>query len=287
MVDDDILGRAADHSARTALVDLAGARALTFGQLADGARRVAGGLAERGVGRGDVVALVADSSPDYAVAVYGALAAGAAVASANPRLTAPELTRWLAACSPRIVVADVPVPDAGVPVVRSAAELLGPPAGPVDGRTPADRAFLFCSSGTSGLPKLAVHTHAGTGAFLCSFATFAPVGLGPEDVIAAAIPVTHLYGTAILMHGLRAGARVVTVPMAPFGFEAFLRALADHAVTMAFVTPPVMLALARHPLVDRCDLSALGRVVSSAAPLPAELGDAVAARLGCRVTDCL
>src|SRR4051794_22611159 len=85
-VDDEVLGRAAAQPARTALIGPAG-RTLTFGQLADGARRVAGGLAERGVGRGDVVALVADNSPDYAVALYGALAAGATVASANPGLT--------------------------------------------------------------------------------------------------------------------------------------------------------------------------------------------------------
>src|SRR3954471_2845668 len=271
MVDDDILGRAADHSARTALIDSAGRRALTFGQLADGARRVAGGLAERGVRRGDVVALVADNSPDYAVALYGALAAGATVASANPRLTAPELARWRAACSPRLALADVPVPGADGPVVHSTAALLGAPAGPVADRTPGDRAFLFCSSGTMGLPKLAVHTHAGTCAFLRSFAACAPMRLGVEDVIAPAIPFTHLYGTAVTVHALRAGARIVTVPMASFGFEAFVRALAAHAVTVALATPPVMLALARHPLVDRCDLSALRRVVSSAAPLPPEV----------------
>src|SRR3954447_406443 len=110
MVDDELLGRAAVHQARTALIDPTGGRALTFGQLADGARRVAGGLAERGVGRGDVVALVADNSPDYAVALYGALGAGATVAPANPGLTAPELARWLAACSARLVLAGVPVP---------------------------------------------------------------------------------------------------------------------------------------------------------------------------------
>src|SRR3954454_17497584 len=102
-VDDEILSRAAAQPARTALVGPAG-RTLTFGQLADGARRVAGGLAERGVRRGDVVALVADSSPDYAVALCGALAAGATVASATPRLAAPELARWLAACSAGLLV---------------------------------------------------------------------------------------------------------------------------------------------------------------------------------------
>ena len=41
-----------DHPARVVLTDGATGRTLTAGQLADGARRVAGGLAERGLGRG-------------------------------------------------------------------------------------------------------------------------------------------------------------------------------------------------------------------------------------------
>src|SRR3954468_21406900 len=116
-VDGEILEVAAATPARLALVDAETGRSLTFGQLADGVRRVAGGLAARGIGRGDVVALVAGNSPEYAVALYGALAAGAAVASANPQLTGGELARFFAAARPRLVVADVPLSDPGAPVV--------------------------------------------------------------------------------------------------------------------------------------------------------------------------
>ena len=276
-----------DRPARIALTDGATGRTVTAGQLADGARRVAGGLAERGIGRGDVVALVADSSPDYAVALYGALAAGATVASANPLLTSGELTRLFTTSRARLVVTDVPLADPGIPVVRSVGELLGRPGALAPDRAPEDRAFLFCSSGTTGLPKLAVHTHAGTCAFLRGFAALAPVQLAPEDVAAPVVPFTHLYGSAVMTHALRSGAQVVTVPMARFDFEAFVRALADHAVTIAFLSLPVIQALARHPLVDRCDLSALRRVISSAAPLPPALKEAVEQRLGCAVIDCL
>jgi hypothetical protein len=99
LIDELVLAAAARHGARPALIDARSGRRLTFAQLADGARRFAAGLADHGVRRGDAVALVAGNCPDYAVALYGALAAGAAVASANPALTAPELSRQFAVSS--------------------------------------------------------------------------------------------------------------------------------------------------------------------------------------------
>ena len=50
-----------------------------------------------------------------------------------------------------------------------------------------------------------------------------------------------------------------------------------------FVAPPVVLGLARHPLVERFDLSSLEFVLSGAAPLGAELAEACAARIGCEM----
>jgi acyl-CoA synthetase (AMP-forming)/AMP-acid ligase II len=75
------------------------------------------------------------------------------------------------------------------------------------------------------------------------------------------------------------GGTLVTMPR--FDLEQFLTILQDHRVTAAAVVPPIMLALAKHPLVDRFDLSALRFLGSGAAPLDAELEEACAKRLGC------
>ena len=53
-----------------------------------GVERVAAGLAARGFGRGDVLALSSPNLPEYALALYGAMAAGGAVTSADPLLSA-------------------------------------------------------------------------------------------------------------------------------------------------------------------------------------------------------
>jgi acyl-CoA synthetase (AMP-forming)/AMP-acid ligase II len=294
LVDDLVLAAAARHGDRPAVIDGRSGRRLTFAQLADGAGRLAAGLAGRGIGRGDSITLVAGNCPDYAVVVYGALAAGAAVASANPALTAPELARQFAASRPRLVFSDerswAAARGAGAPVVHRlerAGALLAPRRAAAPQRDPSDVATLCPSSGTSGMPKLAVHTHAGFAAFLQAFPHTAWGRLTPRDVVAVAIPFTHLFGLAFLTHGLCSGATVVTTALAPGDLETFLRMLQDHAVTVAPVTPPLLRALAHDPAVDDYDLSRLRVLLCSAAPCPPDLRERAEARLGCAVTDNL
>ena len=57
----------------------------------------------------------------------------------------------------------------------------------------------------------------------------------------------------------------------------------DHHITRSFVAPPIVVALAKHPMVDQFDLSSLQQIFSGAAPLSAELGLEAGARLGCEV----
>ena len=77
--------------------------------------------------------------------------------------------------------------------------------------------------------------------------------------------------------GLRNGATVVTMPR--FDLDQFLSLIAEHRVTLANVVPPIALALAKHPAIDDADLSSLRLIMSGAAPLGAELSEAVATRL--------
>jgi acyl-CoA synthetase (AMP-forming)/AMP-acid ligase II len=293
LVDEAILAVADAHPDRIAITDARTGRALTFGQVADGARRLAAGL---GVGRGDVVSIVAGNTADHAVALYGALTAGAAVHSANPALTSGELARQFAMISPSVVIADerarVAVTAAAeggtrVHALDRIGELLAEPRPAGPGRLPSDLAHLFPSSGTTGLPKIAAHSHAGANTALRALREVPSKQLGDDDVVGIVLPFTHLFGTALLHHALSSGAAVVALDAAPFDLEAFLRMLQDHAVTTAPVVPPILRVLAAHPVVDRFELSALRQLVCSAAPCPPDLLDAVSDRLGCDVTDNL
>ena len=71
--------------------------------------------------------------------------------------------------------------------------------------------------------------------------------------------------------------------MPRFELPAFLSMLQEHRITRAYAVPPIVLALAKHPLVDEFDLSSVEYVLSGAAPLSADLEVACAGRLGCRM----
>jgi len=102
-----------------------------------------------------------------------------------------------------------------------------------------------------------------------------------EDTLVAVAPFFHALGFTVLMNtGLAVGATVVSLPR--FDLEAFLQAIQDHRATGTIIVPPIALALARHPAVDRYDLSSLRFIGCGAAPLGKEVEEEVEERLGCR-----
>jgi acyl-CoA synthetase (AMP-forming)/AMP-acid ligase II len=145
---------------------------------------------------------------------------------------------------------------------------------------PGAVALLLSSSGTTGLPKLVQLSHRAVVTNLCQTAVPFPYREG-ERVLGLA-PFFHVMGlSVVLLHALASGATVVTMPR--FDLEGMLRAIEHHGISQMLVPPPVLTALAHHPVVDSFDLSSLRVVGSGGAPATAELERTVAARLGCLV----
>ena len=138
--------------------------------------------------------------------------------------------------------------------------------------------MLPYSSGTTGLPKGVELTHRAVVANLVQIESM--LTLGPDDVVLAVAPMYHVMGLiAVVCHALSQGARVVT--MSRFAFEPFLALMQDRRVTASVIAPPIALALARHPGVDRFDLSSLRWIGCGAAPLDRRVEEQCARRLGC------
>jgi acyl-CoA synthetase (AMP-forming)/AMP-acid ligase II len=131
-----------------------------------------------------------------------------------------------------------------------------------------DLVTLPYSSGTTGLPKGVMLTHRN---LVANVAQCLPLlKTGADEKIIAVLPFFHIYGLTVLMNqGLALGGAVVTLPR--FDLEDFLRTIQDQKITRAFVAPPILLALAKHPLVDNYDLSSLTSILSGAAPLDEQL----------------
>ncbi len=81
----------AERADQPALVDGPSGRAVTYGQLHEQVRRFAGGLAAKGFGPGDTLALLSPNIPEYAVVFHGVAMAGGAITTINPTYTAEEI----------------------------------------------------------------------------------------------------------------------------------------------------------------------------------------------------
>ena len=293
-----VLRWAASDPDRLALVDGPSGRSYTYGQLAMLTNCLAGGLAARGLGPGDTIAIMAPNLPEYAIAFHGTAVAGVAISTINPTYTAEEVRFQLRDSGAKLLitiamfvdtakeavegtdVTDIYVigdaPDGTLPVTSLFSEPITQVPVDIDDQV----VVLPYSSGTTGLPKGVMLTHRNLVANLCQIEG----GLAVEEgeVALAVLPFFHIYGMQVLMNGLLAqGITIVTVPR--FDLEQVLGLIQDKKVTRFFAVPPIVLALAKHPLVDNYDLSSLRQVFSGAAPLSAELALEAGARINCEV----
>jgi acyl-CoA synthetase (AMP-forming)/AMP-acid ligase II len=297
------LYRAAELGDKPALIDGPTGRVLTYAALEQAVRSLAGGLVARGFTKGDVLALMAPNLPEYAVVFHGVAFAGGVITTVNPTYTDREVHHQLLDSGATILVTVPPFletalkategtsvagvyvlgaqPGQGLPAgARPFPELLGAPLAEQVPVLPDDVIALPYSSGTTGVSKGVMLTHRNLVANIAQ--VLVPAQMREDEKIIAVLPFFHVYGMQVLMNtGLRAGATTITMPR--FDLEQFLRLHQDYAITRSFVAPPIVLALAKHPVVDQFDLTALEQVFSGAAPLSAELAEEAGKRLNAEV----
>ena len=240
--------------------------AMTYGELAAAAHDFAARVRARGLGAGHRLAITLTNRPELAVAVLGGLAAGTTVAPLDPLLKTEERDDILADLAPALVVE----PDVtGQPRERA--------TGAAARGTPA--ALVLYTSGSTGRPKGAVLSHAAL-AFANHSWAGPVIGLREDDVVLAALPLSHAFGlNGALLAPLLAGVTVRLVER--FVPEAVAEVLARDGVT---VLPGV--ATMFHRLLELPDFTGAPRLrlgVSGAAPCPWELAQAWRARTGVRI----
>jgi acyl-CoA synthetase (AMP-forming)/AMP-acid ligase II len=280
---------------RPAFIDGPSGRTLTHGQVRASAHRVAAALVQRGLRKGDVLAIASPNLPEYAVAFHGVAFAGGVVTTANPLYSADELAHQLNDAGARFLLT---VPALLDKACQAAAQSRVEEVfvfGEADGATPfqallqddgeppeastdpaSDLLVLPYSRGTTGRAKGVMLTHRNAVAMLAQYAPMAPDVRGHRSI--AVLPFFHCYGMTVMNGVLRRGTTSVTMPR--FVFEEFLSLIERHRITTLGLVPPIVLALARHPAVADHDLSSLRVVTSGAAPLGAALQQAAGERIG-------
>ncbi|MEA2412714.1 MAG: long-chain acyl-CoA synthetase [Thermoleophilaceae bacterium] len=237
-----------------AVAEIGGAR-VTYCELWDRAARVAGGLRDEGIDRGDRVAIRLPNGLDWVLAFWGAQLAGAVVVPVNTRFKDSEAQYVIDDSGASYVFG--PLPD-GEPVV-------------VEDLGPHDLAAIFYTSGTTGFPKGAMTTHAN---FLAnSENAIRSVGIDRDAGNASAtivnVPLFHVTGCnsqLIVTHEL--GGRVYVLAN-PLDLEGFLRTAREERVDTLTSVPAIYHALTRHPAFADADLGAVKYVSYGGAPIAA------------------
>ncbi|EXJ72878.1 uncharacterized protein A1O5_04026 [Cladophialophora psammophila CBS 110553] len=287
----------------------------TFGEIRTDALQFAKTLKSRyGWNKGDVLAIYSPNCAAMSVLIWGCLAVGGVVSTINPSYNAEELTFQIQDTRARLIAV---YPEL-VNTVREAIRefkldmeilLLDQATSKECANIPTlssvldnavvskeerstwrksivpsqDLAFLIYSSGTTGRPKGVMLTHRNIVANILQISSVEGPNLSWEaDKVLGFLPLYHIYGLTCLLHrSLYSGVPLVIMPK--FDLEAFCSLVMTHKVTYAYVAPPVLVMLSKHPIVTNFDLSSLRMMNSGAAPLTRELVENVYTRLNLRV----
>ena len=273
---------------------VAGGRRIGWRALSDLVDRTARGLLADGIRPGDRVAVLLRNRPEFAVALLGAIRAGAIAVPVNIREQTDELAYVLADCGAAALVHEpdlagrLPAP-ARTPALRrryaagegggfdalAAAGAAGPPLPPPTGEEEAT-AILLYTSGTTGRPKGAMLTHLNLVHSILHYMD--RFDLGPADRSVLVVPASHVTGiVAILLSMMGAGGCAILEE--GFDAPAFLDLAARERMTHTVMVPAMYnLCLLRADFAAR-DLSAWRIGAYGGAPMPeatiAALADAL------------
>ena len=230
-----------------------GAERLTYRELLDQSARLAAGLAARGVGRGDRVALLLGNRVEFVTTLFAAVRLGAIAVPISIREQTPGLAYILAHCAAVLLVHEAELAPllpaaADVPALRHRIAIGGACEGcePFDallrdGAVPEvatvaeeDTAVILYTSGTTGRPKGAMLTHLGIVHSSMHFQI--AMGLGPQDSSIAAVPLSHVTGLVALITTLVRCAGKLTI-MPAFKAAEFLALAARERMTHSLMVP--------------------------------------------------
>lgn len=279
-----------DH---VALVNGITGKEITYAQLQTMIVKVASSLVAKGFGSGSVATIYSQNSPEYLIMYLAVGAAGGTVSTVNPAYTPEELRKAVNLTRSTVLIASAElVPNAAdisthCPTIKDLIVL-----GKADGWQPFSNLLegdmslfptnmdinckehvyaLPFSSGTTGLPKGVMLTHYNIVSNIIQSREPNILNVAmQDDCVISVLPYFHIYGQIVVsMVSLSSGVKVVSLPK--FDPIQYLESIQKHRGTYIHVVTPLMLFLAKHPIVSKYDLSSISNMAMGAAPCGADL----------------
>jgi fatty-acyl-CoA synthase len=255
----------------------------TYGELAARVRRLSSGLSELGVGRGDRVGWLGEGHSAFLETLFAVARLGAVFAPVNHRLSddavrgvledyavtlvvvadAPAAAKRLPADVATVRVSDAPLPGSFEELIASAGETR--PAVVVD---PDDVCVMPHTSGTTGVPKGVMLTHANVTWNVINMVSVAD--LRSDDVTLALAPLFRTGGMGVNVLPLLFKGGTVVVPVATTSDDV-LDAIERERVSVGFGNPDLLDALTRSPRWATADFSSVRFIITGGAPVPERL----------------
>ena len=241
-------------------------RSVSYREMEGWSARVAAGFAARGVGRGDVVALLSFNSIEFLVTIFAVNRLGAVAMPINWRLATPEVQYLLEHSGAKLLVTDRDTPELAIDTIRDTelAALDGPPVDPAD--TAADDLHrLMYTSGTTGRPKGVMITHANLA--WKNLAHIVEFGFTSADVGLACGPLYHV-GALDLVTTSMIAVGAPTIIHRTFDAAQVVDEIERSRVTLVWMAPAMMRAVLDEPGVAERDLSSVRVIIAGGEKLP-------------------
>lgn len=132
-----------------------------------------------------------------------------------------------------------------------------------------DVAVILTSSGTTGLPKVVLLTHANIRASVLYICHPDYADTTEADSIIAILPFFHVFGLILVLSAILIGSKLIIIER--FVPDRFLQLIQQHKVTKLFSVPSLLHFLIKHPLVDKYDISSIRDVICGGAALTEEI----------------
>lgn len=260
---------------------------IDWSALLDRAGRVAAGLGDVGVARGDRLAVLLPNGLIGVELLAAAILSGIVIVPLNWRWTVGELVEGLSDCNAAALVVDdafraagteaatrarVRLIDAGTKIAADAVPyhtLFGSPPAIHRNCTADDLLAIFYTGGTTNRPKGVMLSHGNI--VYVALGGMAEGFYGQDEVYLHASPAFHIAGAMNIFQGFIAASRNVLLPR--FDAGAALRTIASERVTQSLLVPTMIGMILDHPDFGTTDTSSMRQILYGAAPITQALLD--------------